>query len=150
MLHIPNMPCHIWNCSSVEELLAEMKNIIELIKNEKPEIINLFSKWINNFLETKKTINDDEKETVVNEIKDIMGVKTMFETAVRQRDERMIEQGELHEKQEVLIRQTAKKFGISDADKQFIQSVTDFTKLDNALDVIIFAETLEEILSALK
>lgn len=50
----------------------------------------------------------------------------------------------------MLIRQTGKKFGISEADKQFILSVYDPDKLDSALDEVIFASTFDDIRSKLK
>ena len=60
-----------------------------------------------------------------------------------------LEKGELLEKQHVLIRQADKKFGISGEDKQLILSVSNFEKLDAALDEIISAGTFKDITSIL-
>ena len=61
-----------------------------------------------------------------------------------------MEQGELVDKHNVLIRQADRKFSISEENKQFILSVLDPDKLDTALDEIITADTLDEVIAKLK
>ena len=90
-------------------------------------------------------------ETASDKVKEIMMTtaerlkKEGFEKGIS----KGIEKGELQDKQGVLIRLADKKFGISDKNKQLIISVTDFVKLDNALDGIFSAETLEDLLEYL-
>ena len=58
--------------------------------------------------------------------------------------------GRLDEKQEVLIRQMEKKFGLTADERDRIQSTKDLDKLDSALDVILSAATKEEVLAKLR
>ena len=53
------------------------------------------------------------------------------------------------DKQEVLIRQISRKFGITDQERNVIKSVNDPAFLDRALDEILFAESKEVVLRAL-
>ena len=61
-----------------------------------------------------------------------------------------MEQGELVDKHNVLIRLADRKFSISEENKQFILSVLDPDKLDSALDEIITADTIDGIIAKLK
>ena len=45
------------------------------------------------------------------------------------------------DKQEVLIKQLSKKFNITPQDEKMIKSIKDKTKLDAALDEILFADS---------
>ena len=53
------------------------------------------------------------------------------------------------DKQDVLIRQLSRKFGITDEEKNLIKSVNDPAMLDRALDEILFADAKEDVLRAL-
>ncbi|MEW5814102.1 MAG: Rpn family recombination-promoting nuclease/putative transposase [Spirochaetota bacterium] len=64
--------------------------------------------------------------------------------------EKGIEKGTLLDKQNVLIKQLSKKFGITDEEKSFIRSVTDTIKLDHALDEILFADSKETVLDKIR
>ena len=81
------------------------------------------------------------------------GGQITMTTAMKLRQEGIeqgIEQGGLLNKQEVLIRQPEKKFGLSEEGRKLIKTVTDFRKLDDALDIILFAENSEEVLNCLR
>lgn len=60
-----------------------------------------------------------------------------------------MEQGELVDKHNVLIRLADRKFSISEENKQFILSVLDPNKLDSALDEIITADTIDGVIDKL-
>jgi len=64
--------------------------------------------------------------------------------------EQGIEQGGLLDKQEVLIRLAEKKFGLSEEGRKLIKTVTDSQRLDDALDIILFAGNSEEVLNCLR
>jgi predicted transposase/invertase (TIGR01784 family) len=64
--------------------------------------------------------------------------------------EQGIEQGKLLDKQDTLIRLLDKKFGVSGQEKQFIYSVKNPDILSAALDEILVAKKIDEILSVLK
>jgi len=60
-----------------------------------------------------------------------------------------LEQGELIDKQQVLIRQADKKFGLTEGEKEAIRTCNTPAKLDSALDTILTAESKSEILRLL-
>ena len=59
------------------------------------------------------------------------------------------EQGELLKEQQVLIRLVNKKFGLTEDEKDTIQSCNEPEKLDKALDTILTAESKDEVLCLL-
>ncbi len=58
--------------------------------------------------------------------------------------------GELKEKHTILIRLLELKYTLSEDEKSHILSVTDFKKLDAAIDAVILAEDKESVLRLLK
>ena len=60
-------------------------------------------------------------------------------------------EGTIQDKQQVLIRLLEKKFGpLGDDDKQRVLDNTDGEKLDGAIDLILDADSVAEVLSPLK
>ena len=72
--------------STPDEIRVEIRHIIQLIEKEKPDLIKLFKLWINNLFDTSKYNNIEE---INEEINNIMEVKTMFEMALKRRDEQI-------------------------------------------------------------
>ena len=64
--------------------------------------------------------------------------------------ERGIERGTLLDKKEVLINLISKKFGISRDEKLLIMETEDKSKLDLALDEILFAESKNVLIDILR
>ena len=64
--------------------------------------------------------------------------------------EQGIEQGELVEKQNILIKQLSKKYGLEEDEKDYIRSITNFEKLDTALEKILFSRDKKQVLDCLK
>ena len=60
-----------------------------------------------------------------------------------------LQRGELQDKQRVLIRQLAKRFGLSDSEREHIESCEDRDALDAALDEIVVAQAKEAVLAKL-
>jgi predicted transposase/invertase (TIGR01784 family) len=137
--------------SSPVEVKAEMSKLVELLKKENTGVLKLFSNWINNFFRIK---GESGGEEVSREINNLMEVRTMFETKVKEYGDMLmkqgIEQGELIDKQNVLIKQLSKKFGLSDEEKEYIKSITNPSKLDAALDEFVFSETKAQVLESLE
>ena len=77
--------------SRPEDLKKECHTIIKLIEKEQPGIILLFRRWLNNLFQTSK--EEWEKDDFNEQIDNLMEVKVMFETALKERDKKMIEQG---------------------------------------------------------
>jgi predicted transposase/invertase (TIGR01784 family) len=63
--------------------------------------------------------------------------------------EKGIEEGRLEEKHALLIRLFELKYTLSEDERNHILSVTDFVKLDAALDAFVFAEEKESVLKLL-
>jgi hypothetical protein len=64
--------------------------------------------------------------------------------------EQLIARGRLKEKQGVLLKQLAQKFGaVSEAHERTIKDTRDPNKLDQALSLILKSESIEEILRPL-
>ncbi len=53
------------------------------------------------------------------------------------------------EKQDVLIRQLSRKFGLTDAERELIEATDDTAALDAAIDEFAVAEVKESVLSKL-
>jgi predicted transposase/invertase (TIGR01784 family) len=77
--------------SRPEDLKKECHTIIKLIEKEDPGIILLFRRWLNNLFQTSK--EEWEKDDINEHIDNLLEVKVMFETALKERDKKMIEQG---------------------------------------------------------
>ena len=79
---------------------------------------------------------------------------TLYDQFVQEGKERGIkegiQQGKIQEKQEVLIKLLSKKFGLADEEKKYIMSVSDSDALERGLDEIVFADSKEQVLSAVK
>ncbi len=63
--------------------------------------------------------------------------------------EALVEKGELQDKQHVLARLPAKRFGLSDSEREHIESCEDRDALDAALDEVIVAQAKEAVLAKL-
>jgi hypothetical protein len=72
--------------SRPENLKKECHTIIKLIEKEDPGIIRLFRRWLNNLFQTSK--EEWEKDNINEHIDDLLEVKEMFETALKERDEK--------------------------------------------------------------
>jgi hypothetical protein len=60
------------------------------------------------------------------------------------------QEGRITDKQDVLIRQLTRKFGLADAERQRIRGVEDTAALDAALDELVVADTKEAVLEKLR
>ena len=64
--------------------------------------------------------------------------------------DRLMEKGSLLEKKEILINQISKKFGVSEENRILIMAIEDRSKLDLALDEILFAESKDVLMDILR
>ena len=74
---------------------------------------------------------------------------TYAEELLKEGLEQGLEQGELRDKQQVLARLVTKRFGLSDAERNDIESCGDRDALDAALDEIVAAQAKEAVLAKL-
>jgi predicted transposase/invertase (TIGR01784 family) len=77
--------------SDPEKIQTELDKIIEIIKDEKPNVINEFSNWLNNYLGSLS--GRTGKDTISLKIEDVMEVKSMFATRMKAYGKKLIEQG---------------------------------------------------------
>ena len=73
----------------------------------------------------------------------------LIEQGITQGIEQGIEKGELINKQNVLIKQILRKFGISDMESAAIKEIESLEILDAALDIILFAENKTEVMGTI-
>jgi len=71
------------------------------------------------------------------------------EKLIKQGKQQGKKEGEIKGKQDVLIKQLRRKFGLSSSDEKMIRSVTDEVKLDAAVETIFDAKSKEEVLKLL-
>ena len=98
-------------------------------------------------------IKDDE--TYKGKVEQVLGkhgvdVMTILEDIELKAEKRGEIKGKIIEKQDILILQLKKKFGLSGDEVTFIKSIVDIKKLDAALAEILFFESKAEILELLK
>lgn len=77
--------------SSPEELEAEIDKLIEIINDEDLEIASLFSNWLNNYLSAIDGFS--EKDFISRKVENVMEVKTMFATKMKEYEKKLLEQG---------------------------------------------------------
>ena len=79
--------------------------------------------------------------------------KRYFENMAKRREAeglaKGLAEGELEDKHNVLIRQLELKYGLLEKEKKHILSVTDFKKLDEALDAFVFSEDKKSVFKLL-
>ena len=72
------------------------------------------------------------------------------EEGIAQGKEEGREEGELLDKQKVLVRLMDKRFGLTEEETAIIMAETSREKLDQALDEILFAENKVQVLTVLQ
>ena len=132
------------NLKERDKAAERIIRILKILKDADKETFNLLGRYITGLLKYKGV----EINSINEYIND--GGKSMLAQSLDELFEQGIEQGGLLDKQEVLIRQAEKKFGLSEEGRKLIKSVTDSRKLDDALDIILFAGNPEEVLNCLK
>ena len=83
---------------------------------------------------------DVDQDTMQRIAKELGGEELMPSLA-----EKLIKQG----KQDLLIKQLRRKFGLSSSDEKMIRSVTDESKLDAAAEAVLDAKSKDEVLKLL-
>ncbi len=91
---------------------------------------------------------DVDQDTMQRRVKELGGEEIMPSLA-----EKLIKQGkqegEIKGKQDLLIKQLRRKFGLSSSDENTIRSVTDESKLDAAAEAVLDAKSKDEVLKLL-
>ena len=141
------------------ELKKAIKKMVEYIKREKIIDIKDFIRWFKYVF--KVQIREDE----IKRVKNKKEVRTMLEYAIEDLKKEWLEEG-INEgkqiginegiikgiikgKQEDLIKQINKKYGITSKEAEQIRKCKEIKKLDKAIEKIIEADKKEEILKIL-
>ena len=99
---------------------------------------------------------DVDQTTMQRIVKELGGEEIMpslAEKLIKQGEERGEKRGEIKGaikgKQDLLIKQLRRKFGLSSSDEKIIRSVTDESKLDAAAEAVLDAKSKDEVLKVL-
>ena len=87
-----------------------------------------------------------KKFTESEEMRDLYEARVKYKRDVAPLINSGREEGKILDKQEILIKQLTRKFGLSEEFKQIILSERNGDILDNALDEFFFASTLEKVM----
>jgi len=87
---------------------------------------------------------DVDQDTMQRIVKELGGEEIVPSLA-----EKLMSKGEIKGKQDLLIKQLRRKFGLSSSDEKMIRSVTDESKLDAAAEAVLDAKSKEEVLKLL-
>ena len=88
---------------------------------------------------------DVDQDTMQRIVKELGGEEIMPSLA-----EKLMSKGEIKGKQDLLIKQLRRKFGLSSSDEKMIRSVTDEVKLDAAAEAVLDAKSKDEVLKILQ
>ncbi|MBN1647374.1 MAG: Rpn family recombination-promoting nuclease/putative transposase [Spirochaetales bacterium] len=105
-----------------------------------------FSHWVNMLFQPERKVDFVDNDRVYLK----GGDKPMLVEMPKLFREEGRKEGKLEDKQSVLIRLIGRKFDLPEARTDFIKNINDTEKLDQALDVILFAETAEEVFAVLR
>ena len=74
---------------------------------------------------------------------------SLAEKLIKQGEERGKIEGTIKGKQDLLIKQLRRKFGLPSSDEKMIRSVTEESKLDAAAEAVLDAKSKDEVLKLL-
>jgi hypothetical protein len=126
--------------SSPGELAAGIKQFVELVKSEKPEVIQVVTDW----LSSMQGLKFPKKQ--ISSITDLTEVTTMWATAVKEHDSNVKRRAILSERQHILVDLMGIKFRPSEKANRRVLATTDATKLDRALKAVVAASSRDEVL----
>jgi len=130
--------------------------VLREMRRRDPEIHDLLSKYVEGIFSLRGIENEKVEEYIKKRRKPMLAQRVEeMKNQIREegREEGRAEgygQGELKGQQKSLIRQLSRKFSLSPEEEQEILSCDDPDRLDEALDVILFADTKEAVLEKLR
>ena len=94
-------------------------------------------------------VDQDTMQRIVKELGGEEIVPSLAEKLIKQGKQQGKQEGEIKGKQDVLIKQLRRKFGLSSSEEKIIRSVTDESKLDAAAEAVLDAKSKDEVLKVL-
>jgi predicted transposase/invertase (TIGR01784 family) len=129
--------------SNPKELAKNIRHLVELIKDENLEVLQVFNDWFAQY-------HDLGKKTKTNlKIQKLTEVSGMYANALKKYEKEISAKSAISEKQNILIDQLEIKFGHSVSDKKKILSQAAAGKLDKALQKFATARTKDDVLKCL-
>lgn len=130
--------------SSPAKLAENIRQFVELIKNEKPEVTQLITDW---FLSTQNLKVPNKK---ISSLHDLTEVTTMWATAVKEHEAKVRTGATVAAAQQILADQIEVKFGLTAQARKRIITSSDSTKLRLALKKFATASSRDEVLKCLE
>ncbi len=144
------MEKNIFNEKKLVTHLKEIINIGRLYYKEEEGLRFLESVLRYLFSSTEITVNTALECIEITDGRARENLMTTADKLMEKGIEIGIEKGTLLDKKEVLINQITRKFGISEDDRVLIMAIEDKSKLDLALDEILFAESKDVLMEILR
>jgi len=94
-------------------------------------------------------VDQDTMQRIVKELGGEELMPSLAEKLIKQGEKRGEIKGTIKGKQDLLIKQLRRKFGLSSSDEKMIRSVTDEVKLDAAAEAVLDAKSKDEVLKIL-
>jgi predicted transposase/invertase (TIGR01784 family) len=137
-----------------EQLIEALDKFVEIgyIYNEEDKGTIFLLKVIRYIYSLWEIKSDEHYQGKIEQIlgKQGVDVMTILEDIELKAEKRGKEKQKIIDKQDILIRQLNKKFGLSRDEVTLIKSIKDITKLDAALDEFVFSESKSGVLDLLK
>lgn len=76
--------------SDPDDLLKEIDILLDIIREENKDVLDAFGSWFNSYL---SYLGNNDREEIQDKIEDIQGVKTMFETRLKEYGGRLKKEG---------------------------------------------------------
>jgi len=145
LLEIKNLVSTIMlieNSRDEEKLQAHVKRVTECLKREHLEDIRLFDKWL-------LRVFPEKSAAMKIEIPEKGGSRQMLVDIAEKLTQKLMREGQLSEKHNVLIRLADLKFGLEEDEKNLIRNVQEPWLLDSALDAFATGEDKSGVLGKL-
>ena len=94
-------------------------------------------------------VDQDTMQRIVKELGGEELMPSLAEKLIKRGKQQGKQEGEIKGKQDVLIKQLRRKFGLSSSEEKIIRSVTDESKLDAAAEAVLDAKSKDEVLKVL-
>ena len=94
-------------------------------------------------------VDQDTMQRIAKELGGEELMPSLAEKLIKQGKQQGKQEGEIKGKQDVLIKQLRRKFGLSSSEEKIIRSVTDESKLDAAAEAVLDAKSKDEVLKVL-
>jgi predicted transposase/invertase (TIGR01784 family) len=129
--------------SNPDDLAKNIQRLVELIKAENFEVLNVFSEWLEQFHDSNTMTK------TVSKIRKLTEVPTMYATALKEYGKKIYQEGAVAEQQNILIDLLKIKFGQAESTAKKVLATSNRVKLEKAIHKFVTAKTRDEVLKCL-